>query len=543
MRTLTSAALATTVALGLTLIAAVPARASTGDGPTLRELAEPAGLTIGSGSIKAAEWTKDDRPSNYLTDPRFADTLAEQFNGLSPENEMKWAFTQPEEGVYDFAGLDRLVAFAEEHDMAVKGHGLISSCCDPEYVTSITDAGEMRAAMTEHFTTVMERYDGRIDRWDVVSEALESQGTTLQSTTFFKVLGPGYIADAFRIARAADPDAKLFINENLVEFDAAKRQAFLDLLTGLVAEGVPVDGVALQMHETFAGPLPGVITEMVDSYRALGLDVEIAELDVHTYDPVSQATIYGDVVAEALAAGVTEISTWGFTDKHLYTWLPGAKPLIFDEEYGPKPAYFAVRDALQQFVTPTAAPGVASLSNTGRKSGLSDGDYDIKMNLTKGAPGSYYRLYENDVLVSSQRLDSLATPRQSATTSFSGKAEGKYRYRAELINSQGVTSTKTTTVLVKHLAPSRPVVSVDNRDGDGTFVATATLKSGINATSYAFKLDGRIVGTGPLTAATPNKQTAKVSLTGIAAGRHALTAVFTNTKGSTESRSVTVRVR
>ncbi len=543
MRTLTSAALATTVALGLTLIAAVPARASTGDGPTLRELAEPAGLTIGSGSIKAAEWTKDDRPSNYLTDPRFADTLAEQFNGLSPENEMKWAFTQPEEGVYDFAGLDRLVAFAEEHDMAVKGHGLISSCCDPEYVTSITDAGEMRAAMTEHFTTVMERYDGRIDRWDVVSEALESQGTTLQSTTFFKVLGPGYIADAFHIARAADPDAKLFINENLIEFDAAKRQAFLDLLTGLVAEGVPVDGVALQMHETFAGPLPGVITEMVDSYRALGLDVEIAELDVHTYDPVSQATIYGDVVAEALAAGVTEISTWGFTDKHLYTWLPGAKPLIFDEEYGPKPAYFAVRDALQQFVTPTAAPGVASLSNTGRKSGLSDGDYDIKMNLTKGAPGSYYRLYENDVLVSSQRLDSLAPPRQSATTSFSGKAEGKYGYRAELINSQGVTSTKTTTVLVKHLAPSRPVVSVDNRDGDGTFVGTATLKSGINATSYAFKLDGRIVGTGPLTAATPNKQTAKVSLTGIAAGRHALTAVFTNTKGSTESRSVTVRVR
>ncbi len=337
MRTLTSAALATTVALGLTLIAAVPARASTGDGPTLRELAEPAGLTIGSGSIKAAEWTKDDRPSNYLTDPRFADTLAEQFNGLSPENEMKWAFTQPEEGVYDFAGLDRLVAFAEEHDMAVKGHGLISSCCDPEYVTSITDAGEMRAAMTEHFTTVMERYDGRIDRWDVVSEALESQGTTLQSTTFFKVLGPGYIADAFRIARAADPDAKLFINENLVEFDAAKRQAFLDLLTGLVAEGVPVDGVALQMHESFAGPLPGLIIDMVDSYRALGLDVEIAELVVHTYDPVSQATIYGDVVAEALAAGVTEISTWGFTDKHLYTWLPGAKPLSFDESTAPSP--------------------------------------------------------------------------------------------------------------------------------------------------------------------------------------------------------------
>ncbi|KQQ18656.1 endo-1,4-beta-glycosidase [Rathayibacter sp. Leaf299] len=543
MRTLKSAAIAATVALGLTLTAAVPATAVTDSGPTLRELAESAGLTIGSGSIKAAEWTTDGRPSNYLAEPEFADTLSEQFNGLSPENEMKWLFTQPEKGVYDFAGLDRLVAFAEQHDMAVKGHGLISSCCDPEYVTQITDPDEMRAAMTEHFTTLMQRYDGKIDRWDVVSEALESQGTALQPTTFYKVLGPGYIADAFRIARAADPNARLFINENLVEFDAAKRQAFLDLLTGLVADGVPIDGVALQMHETLASPVPGVITEMVNSYRALGLDVEIAELDAHTYDPAQQAQIYGDVVAEALAAGVTEISTWGFTDKHLYTWLPGSKPLIFDEEYNPKPAYFAFRDALQQFVEPTSAPGVASLTNTGWKLGLSDGNYDIKMNLRNGAPGSYYRLYENDVLVSAQRLDSLNDSPQSATTSFSGKTNGKYKYRAELINSQGVTSTKTTTVLVKNVAPSKPVVTADNRDGDGSFVATATLKWGINATSYAFKLDGQVVGEGTLKAATPNKQTAQVSLTGIASGQHKLTVVFTNTGGSTESKPVTVTVR
>lgn len=543
MRTLQATALAATVALGLTLTAAVPATASTDTSPTLRELAEPAGLTIGSGSIKAAEWTTDGRPSNYLAEAAFADTLSEQFNGLSPENELKWLFTQPQEGVYDFAGLDRLVAFAEDHDMAVKGHGLISSCCNPEYVEAITDPDEMRAAMTDHFTTVMQRYDGKIDRWDVVSEALEVQGTELQPTTFYKVLGPGYIADAFRIARAADPDARLFINENQVEFDPAKRQAFLELLTGLVAEGVPIDGVALQMHETLASPVPGVITEMVNSYRALGLDVEIAELDAHTYDPVQQAQIYGDVLAEALAAGVTEVSTWGFTDKHLYTWLPGSKPLLFDEEYNPKPAYFAFRDALQQFVQPTAAPGVATLSNTGWKFGLSDGSYDVEMSLRNGAPGSYYRLYENDVLVSAQRLDSINASSQSATTSFSDKADGKYKYRAELINSQGVTSTKTTTVLVKNLAPTKPVVSVDNKDQDGTFVATATLKFGINGTSYAFKLDGQVVGSGSLKAATPNKQTAQVSLSGIAAGQHTLTAVFTNAKGSTESKLVTVTVR
>lgn len=544
MRSLKKTALAAVVAVGLTVSAAVPATASAETEPTLRELAEQAGLVIGSGSIKAAEWTTDGRPSNYLAEPAFAETLSEQFNSLSPENELKWVFTQPERGVYDFAGLDRLVAFADEHDMAVKGHGLISTCCNPAYVTAITDPDEMRAAMTEHFNTVMRRYSGKMDRWDVVAEAIQTQGTELAETDFSRVLGPGYIADAFRIAHAADPNARLFINENLVEFDAAKRQALYDLVSGLVSDGVPIDGVALQMHETFAGPTPGVITEIANSYHALGLDVEIAELDVHTYDSAAQATIYGDVVAEALAAGVTEISTWGFTDKHLYTWLPGAKPLMFDEDYNPKPAYFAVRDALQQFVEPSAAPGVAKLSDTsGHKNGLRDGNYDVTMNLWHGTPGSFYRLYENDVLVSAQRLDSINTSSQSATTTFTGKANGTYKYRAELVNSKGVTETKRTTVVVKDAAPAKPVVSTDNWDQDGSFVATANLWWGTNATSYTFKLDGQVVGEGQLTAATPNQQKAQVSLQGVPAGTHSLIVVFTNANGSTESKPVKVKVR
>lgn len=544
MRSLHRTALAVAVAAGLAITAAPPATASNNTEPTLRELADKAGLLIGSGSIKAAEWTTDGRPSNYLAEPAFADTLSEQFNSLSPENELKWVFTQPERGVFDFEGLDRLVAFAEEHDMAVKGHGLISTCCNPEYVTAITDPDEMRAAMTEHFNTVMRRYDGKMDRWDVVAEAIQTQGTELAETDFSRVLGPDYIADAFQIAHSADPDARLFINENLVEFDAAKRQALYELVSGLVADGVPIDGVALQMHETFSGPTPGVITEIVNSYHDLGLDVEIAELDVHTYDSAAQATIYGDVVAEALAAGVTEISTWGFTDKHLYTWLPGAKPLMFDEDYNPKPAYFAVRDALQDFVEPQAAPSKATLSNTsGHKNGLRDGNYDISMNLWHGTPGSYYRLYENDVLVAAQRLDSTDTSSQSAKTTFANKPNGTYKYRAELVNSKGVTATTKTTVVVTDAAPALPVVTTDNWDGDGSFTATANLWWGTNATSYVFKLDGRVVGEGTLTAATPNQQKAQVTLEGVAPGTHSLTAVFTNANGSTQSKPVKVKVR
>ncbi|ABS04023.1 endo-1,4-beta-xylanase [Kineococcus radiotolerans] len=366
-----SVAMLAAVGLGLTLSAgltqnataapsgAQPAHPRSSDDPnSLREVAESAGVLIGSGAIKSMTTTSDGRPSNYLAEPQFREVLAEEFNSLSPENDLEWTFVQPQEGVYDFEGLDRLVAFAQENDMEVKGHGLISACCNPDYlVAKIGDPVAFRAAMVEHFTTVMQRYAGKMDRWDVVSEALTTYGGEgLQHTDFYQALGPEYVAEAFRIAHAADPNAKLFLNENLVEAFPQKRQELYELVSGLVADGVPIHGVALQMHQTLQGPQPGVITEMANAYHALGLEVSIAELDVHTLDSAAQAQIYHDVVAEALNSGITEISFWGFTDKHLYTWLPGAKPLIFDEQYQPKAAYFAVLDALQDF---EARPAVA----------------------------------------------------------------------------------------------------------------------------------------------------------------------------------------
>ncbi|KAL4893330.1 glycoside hydrolase [Aspergillus ambiguus] len=309
----------------------------------LRRVAEKKDILIGSGAIS---------PS-YLNDSQFASVLAEQFNSLSPNNEMKWSFLHPTEGHYNWDTIDRLVSFAEVNNMVVKGHGLISSCCNPGYLLNITDPTAFSAAMTTHFEAVMHRYGRRVDRWDVVTEALETQGGGLQNNTFYKVLGPGYIADAFRIARRADPDAKLFINENLVEVFPGKRRELYDLVSGLIANNVPIDGVALQMHITEVAPIPGVITDMVDSYRALGLEVSIAEMDVHTLNTTLQTDIYNAVIREALDAGITDISFWGFTDKHLYTWIKGAKPLMFDEHYNPKGAFYATHTALTTFIDET----------------------------------------------------------------------------------------------------------------------------------------------------------------------------------------------
>ncbi|KAF7880785.1 uncharacterized protein EAF01_011950 [Botrytis porri] len=331
-----------TTSLILALLAAAEAVNIPSTGTTsLREEAARKDLLIGSGAINPT----------YLDDPQFAAVLALQFNSLSPQNEGKWSSFNPAAGQYNWTSLDRLVDFAEKNDMVVKGHGLISGCCNPDYVLNITDPKALRAVMTAHFEAFMQRYDSkRVDRWDVVTEPLETEGGGLQANFFYNVLGSSYIADAFHIARAAGPNAKLFLNENLDALFPSKRQELYDLVSGLVADGVPIDGVALETHITEIAPKPGMLTDIVNSYKALGLEVTISEMDVHTLNNTLETDIYGAVVKEALEAGITDISFWGFTDKHLYTWIPGAKPLMFTETYEPKTEFYATHTSLASFV-------------------------------------------------------------------------------------------------------------------------------------------------------------------------------------------------
>jgi endo-1,4-beta-xylanase len=332
----------------------------------LRDQAAKAGVLIGSGSINP----------NYLSDPQFASTLATQFNSLSPENELKWSNIEPQQGVFNFGPVDTDVAFAKRHQMSVKGHTLLTpGGFIPEWLASITDRTQLLAAMTNHIDTIMHRYAGVMNRWDVVTEPFlpgaPGTGSGLNTNNvFYQVLGQDYIADAFRIAHAANPFAKLFINESLVEYYPDKATLLYNLVKGLVDAKVPINGVALESHATCYGPPAGAITNVVNSYRALGLQVSLSEMDAHVLpDPVcpgvtdanaQQGQIYAQYVSEALAAGVKDISFWGFTDaKQWYTWLPDfgctqapaprcAHPTMFDENYKPVASLFCHLDSAGQ---------------------------------------------------------------------------------------------------------------------------------------------------------------------------------------------------
>ena len=317
--------------------------------PSLRCLAQARGISIGA----AVGFP-------YLRDePVFAETLGREFSMLTPENAMKFGLVHPDRDRYDFAGADFIVDFAEAHGMQVRGHTLVWHFQLPSWLTDRTwTRDELIDILREHITTVVGHYRGRVAAWDVVNEAVADDGS-LRDTIWLRGIGPEYIDLTFRWAHEADPDAQLFYNDYAAEGLGPKSDAVYDLVQGLVERGVPIDGVGLQMHVSLRWPPDAeAVAANMARLGALGLQVHVTEMDVRIQDGVgtpeqrlaAQARIYRDIVNVCLESSACKaFVTWGFTDRH--SWIPAFTghpdtPLLFDESYRPKPAYYAIMDAL-----------------------------------------------------------------------------------------------------------------------------------------------------------------------------------------------------
>ena len=201
---------------------------------SLRAAAEARGLLIGS---EAHEVIPEDA--------RFDATLAREFNYLTAAG-MSWAHVD----CCGYKTADAVVRFASAHQMKVKGHPLIWHGSLPDWIDEDTSANTLRWTMQEHIREEVARYKGQVYAWNVVNEALESDG--LRKTILLEKLGEDYIADAFRLALEADPNALLFYNDYGAEaaggLQEAKSDRVYELVRKLVTDGVPIHGVDLQMH-------------------------------------------------------------------------------------------------------------------------------------------------------------------------------------------------------------------------------------------------------------------------------------------------------
>ncbi len=313
--------------------------------PPLRDAAASGGRLIGAALFS----------SGLAGEPVYAAAAGRHFNYVTAEYQMKWDPIERTQGSFDFSGGDATVAFAGSHGMQVKGHCLLWHQSLPQWVGTLSPP-ELRIAVQDYIRTVAGHYRGQVRAWDVVNEAIDDSTLGLRSTVFSRGLGDDYIAEAFTLARQADPEAELVYNDYGGEGLGRKSDAIYALVKGLKERGVPIDGVGLQMHlQASSAPAAADVAANIRRLAALGLQVNISEMDVRIADLPGatkldrQKQVYHDVVAACVAEPRCEaVTLWGFTDAHSWidTTFGPDDPLLFDDQYRAKPAFFGVQDAL-----------------------------------------------------------------------------------------------------------------------------------------------------------------------------------------------------
>lgn len=306
----------------------------------------------------------------HLQDSATRSFLLQHFNSLTAENVMKMEPIHPAADRYHWGGADAIVQFATENGLKVRGHTLCWHNQAPKWMFydekgQLVGKDTLLNRLRTHIHDVVGRYKGRIYAWDVVNEAISDRHSEfLRNSLWYKICGEEYIAQAFRYAHEADPDAVLFYNDYNTE-DPVKRDKIYRLLKKLRDENVPVHAVGLQGHWSITDPSKERLASAIEQYASLGISIQITELDISVFTndkmPEKPEFTAEQQMQQALQYNmlfdtfrkyrhvITGVTFWNVSDRS--SWLDnfpvkGRKnyPLLFDEKLQPKKAYGGVID-------------------------------------------------------------------------------------------------------------------------------------------------------------------------------------------------------
>lgn len=295
--------------------------------------------------------------------------IAQHYNSITAENQMKFGEIHPEEERYTFEAADEIMDFAMQNGIAVRGHTLVWHNQTSDWVFEDASGGKANKEMVlmrmrEHIRTVVGRYRGKVYAWDVVNEAIEDEADlVMRNTQWLEIVGEDYIRHAFEAAHDADPNARLFYND-YNETEPVKRDKTYHLIRSLKDKGVPIHGIGMQGHWNIYGPPLDEIRQAIELYASLDMELHITELDLSMFQfedrrtdllvPTEQMVElqeqrYVDIFSlfREYQDIITSVTFWGAADN--YTWLDnfpvrGRKnwPFLFDGDLQPKQAFWRV---------------------------------------------------------------------------------------------------------------------------------------------------------------------------------------------------------
>lgn len=278
-------------------LAAFPQVATSGKPMTLREAARSKNLLVGSAVS-----------NGQLHDSQVSEFLTEQCDIVATENEMQWRWIHPQPDSYDFSKADELIGFAATHAMKVRGHNLCWHDGQPDWLADDATHANAARLLRDHIHTVAGRYAGRIHSWDVVSEALDPDGSRddgMRNSLWMQLLGPKYVAIAYRAAAEADPKALLTYNEYGLEegsgYNEHRRHLTIAFLRWIRENRIPLHALGLQSHLTaHYDQLPDWtgLHFFLKEVRKLELEVFITQLDIDDTNLSTNAAKRGRQVAD-----------------------------------------------------------------------------------------------------------------------------------------------------------------------------------------------------------------------------------------------------
>lgn len=313
---------------------------------------EQTGHDFKFGTCVAHQWLEQRNPAADA----YRAFIARHFNTVVGESSMKWAYTEKERGVHDFTWADQLMAFAEEHGLAVRGHTLFWTKIryKADWVKELRGE-ELQAAMENHLRQILPKYRGRLIAWDVINEMI---------TAFFfeERIGKHIRPHMFKLAHDIDPDTPLFTNEYSILCNDKGANAYIELIRGLQEAGAPIHGIGIQEHaaERIADVppegdqmerqsqfrlTPEGIWGRLDRLAEFGLPIHLTEISFRAEDEAKRAEAVDSFFRTAFAhPSVEAVMLWGFWERA--HWL-GRPAVLFDRDFNPLPAGAALLNLLE----------------------------------------------------------------------------------------------------------------------------------------------------------------------------------------------------